>query len=118
MSSNEGTKRPIEYEIGDLVDKNLKHYLNMAYKEAQAKKKHDLCKAQLTRVETELKDYKDDYYEVKRMNQKHSKSIDSLLGERGDLRGQVSKLERKVDYLHNFYQDIIKEKDGAEPEGV
>ena len=109
--SNEDTKRPIEYEVGDVVDKHLKHYLNATYKESIEKKKAGRDSAVVNRIKDKLKEYEEGYYKFKRINYKQGKSIDKLLEERGSLRGQVSELERKIEHLHEFYQQIIKENE-------
>lgn len=107
--SNKGIKRPIEYEIGDVVDKNLKHYINASYKKSAEKKKTNRDNAVVNRIKDKLKEYEEGYFNLKRINHKQSKSIDKLLEERGALRGQVSLLERKIRHLHKFYQQILKE---------
>jgi len=106
-------KRPIDYNVGDTIDKFLMNYIVKAYSaskiERVANKNKRKCEAAKRKIEKELEE-SNKRIEILERRLKKSKSEEyKLLGQRKELKKEVETLNKKVAFLHKNYRDIIDE---------
>jgi predicted RNase H-like nuclease (RuvC/YqgF family) len=103
-------KKPKDYVVGDKVDRNLVHWITTVSIKKACTKNLKKSKYRIKRLEKDNGSLRNDRNNLIEKLQKKEGRIVELTSENYELKKEVDMLNRKMEYLHDFYKNIIYEE--------